>query len=117
MQDKSLWEARIAEWRASGLTSTEFCKGKDFTPGGLRNAAHLLRRVKPRRPKARPAETPARVPLARVIRVASPRTAIAARSPAPIELDFGDARVRVPPGFDPRTLAGVVDVLRGGGRR
>jgi transposase len=42
MADHETWAKRVAEWKASGLSSPAFCEGKDFTPGGLRHMAHRL---------------------------------------------------------------------------
>ena len=33
------WATRVAEWRASGQTSTDYAEGKGFSAGGLRPEA------------------------------------------------------------------------------
>ena len=38
---KNKWAARVAAWRASGLTSSEFCRNKSYKPGSLHMWAHL----------------------------------------------------------------------------
>jgi hypothetical protein len=110
MADRATWAKRVADWRASGLTSSEFCADKPFTPGGLRNAAHELRRF------ARP-EAPVRI--ARVVRLAAPlvATTSAPSTPeVPVVVELGGARVVVARGVDRDALATVLDVLaaRGG---
>ena len=99
-ETETTWAARVAEWRASGLTAPVFCKGKEFTAGGLRYWASRLRRAD----DSEPAEE---VRLARVVRSAQ-------RSPAPetaIEIEVGVARLGVRRGFDPEVLRAVLDVL------
>src|SRR6185295_2079127 len=112
MADTKLWKRRVEEWRASGLSSKEFCTGQDFTPGGLRHWAHRLRTMEGQR--ARPA--PEVVRLARVVRAAAPRVSRApAASPAgqgpPLMLEAQGVRIAVRPGFCAATLSSVLDVL------
>jgi hypothetical protein len=115
---KKTWSERVAEWRASGLTSEEFSKGRDFTAGGLRHWAYRLNKPAP----ALVAATP-RVRLARVLRgprpaVAARRSALAAVDSSPgasesaaVMLQVGQVRIAVTAGFDRGTLATVLDVL------
>jgi transposase len=102
MADEATWAKRVAEWKASGLTSPAFCAGKDFTPGGLRHMAHRLgvgRRPRP-------------VRIAKVVRLESPRRAEQpSASASAVVVELGAARVVVRPGVDRGTLAMVVDVL------
>ena len=109
MADRGTWAKRVEAWRASGLTSSEFCADKPFTPGGLRNAAHELRRAAP---------PPAAVRIARVVRLATlSATRSAPPAPeAPVVVELGGARVVVARGVDRDALATVLDVLaaRGG---
>lgn len=127
MADTRKWAKRVAAWKASGLTSEAFCRGKSFSAGGLRYWAHKLRGQqsettrKPvvrigrvlRRPVAvEVAQTPA---LGRAAE--SPVTpASTAERPAAIVVELGSARVAVRPGVDRDTLAAVIEVLgtRGG---
>lgn len=120
------WARRVAAWRASGLSSTAFCRGRGFTAGGLRHWAHRLRKqdVESRRCGSPP------VRLARVIRTpAAPSWAVpapggarrglqegaswlAARATAPsLVLEAQGVRIGIPAGFDAATLASVLDVL------
>jgi hypothetical protein len=117
MTSAMIWSERVAGWRSSGLTSTKFCEGRDFTAGGLRQWAHLLERDS----KGPRAEGGTR--LARVVRVALPTrrgragsASAAAREATPaggggLVVEYGRARVSVSVGFDRSTLAAVLDVL------
>jgi hypothetical protein len=103
-ENESRWAARVEGWRASGQTAPVFCKGKDFTPGGLRYWASRLGNVRARGQ----AEG---VRIARVVR--APQSAPATETPIVIEI--GSARLGVRRGFDPEALRTLLDVL--GGRR
>lgn len=109
MADASTWGSRVALWRASGMTSTEFCEGKEFTAGGLRHWAHRLGKTR-KREAAKP-----RVHLARVLRRPAPQPQSARSTPpradARLVVELGGARVSVLVGFDQGTLAAVLDVL------
>jgi hypothetical protein len=106
MTNDEIWAERVAEWKASGLSSSDFCKDRPFTPGGLRHAAFQLGRGAVKKP--------ASVRLARLVRVA-PRD-----TPAPtgagLMIEIGAERVAVPPGVDRPTLAAVVEVLSASAR-
>ena len=102
MADEATWAGRVAEWKASGLSSPEFCRGKDFTPGGLRHWAHRLGQT----------SGPMEVRLARVVRVSSLRSRPVTPVVVPdLVVEVGVARITVRRGFDRETLAGVLDVL------
>jgi hypothetical protein len=105
MADREMWAARVAEWKASGLSSPEFCAGKEFTAGGLRHCAYRLEGGDPpRKPRVR---------LARVVRTragANARGTSGNRDPE-IVVQIGDARLLVRPGFDRETVAALVEVL------
>src|SRR5690242_20293529 len=100
MADEATWAKRVAEWKASGLTSPAFCAGKDFTPGGLRHMAHRLgvgRRPRP-------------VRIAKVRLESSRRAEQPSAAASPLVVELGAARVVVRAGVDRGTLAMVVDV-------
>ena len=89
----------------------QYCEGKDFTAGGLRNAAHLVRAA---------AAPPVPVPVARVVRIATasamerPRREpgqVARGVEAALVLEIGETRLSVGPGFDNATLTALLDVL------
>lgn len=109
MADAAAWERRVAEWRASGLTSHAFSAGREFTAGGLRHWAYRLgktRKQTGRKPAVR---------MARVLRVPSPVAVPTADVPIVVEL--GGARVSLRAGFDRATLGAVLDVLSARGTR
>jgi len=122
MANTTLWKKRVEAWRASGLTSTAFCADKGFTAGGLRHWAHRIKKMEGDSPT--PPTEPVR--LVRVVRVSSPPRAArrrpssarpaaapaagAAREPA-LTLEVEGGRIGVAPGFDPKTLGAVLDVL------
>jgi len=115
MTDTKIWAQRVSDWRASGLASPAFCKGKPFTAGGLRHWAYRLRREVA---QAAATET---VRIGRVVRVPS---SSAPEAPAPVAaagaalvVEIGPARVTVPPGFDRAALVAVLDVLAARGGR
>jgi len=119
MADIELWRERVAAWRASGLSSTAYCVGRGFSAGGLRHWAHQIKKLDERRArKARP------VRLARVVRASSSTTMTPGRSETSVRVPEGSALVlehqgtciTVWPGYDPATLASVLEVLsrRGG---
>lgn len=112
MDNAAIWEERVAEWRSSGLSSTRYCEGKPFTPGGLRHWAYRLRQARPRKPVAM-------VRIAKVLPRAEPIAPSAQQqSPEALFVEVGAVRVAVRPGFDRATLADIVDVLAArGGRR
>ena len=105
-----MWSERVSAWRSSGMTSVEFCEGKEFTAGGLRHWAYRLRQTRPRKQAA------LAVRIAKVV----PRAAPADPAPVaaePLLVEVGGIRVTVRPGFDRPTFAAIVDVLAGRGVR
>lgn len=112
MADRAVWTKRVSEWRASGLSSTEFCRGRDFTAGGLRNAAHHIEReLRERRTR--------KVRVARVLRTSTamevarlPAPTLAPVMDNPVVVEIGGARIRVTRGFDHETLAAVLSILQ-----
>ena len=100
------WASRVQAWRASGKTAEAFVEGQGYKSATLkwhasrmRSAARLVR-------GSSPDERGDAVALARVVRVGSPRAALA--------ITVGGARIEVAPGFDPSLLYAVVACLGGG---
>jgi hypothetical protein len=99
------WSVRVAEWRASGLTSKEFCKEREYSASHLLYWSSTLRR-KGGGARQRPGRD---VALARVVRrdqresVVTPSAAIVVRTKR--------ALVEVRPGVDRTTLAAVFEAL------
>ncbi len=98
-----MWAARVAEWRASGETAPTFCKGKDFSPGGLRYWASRLR-------KPGDGVAPKEVRIAQVVRTPQPAPA----AETPILIEVGAVRLGLRRGFDPEVLRAVLYVLGAG---
>jgi len=104
MADQVAWAKRVSEWKASGLSSPAYCKGKPFTPGGLRFWAHRLGEVAGRGRTV--------VRLARVRRIqAGVRESPGEPSTEPLFVEVCSAGVAVRPGFDRSTLSGVIEIL------
>jgi hypothetical protein len=120
--NERIWAERVAEWRASGLSSEAFSRGREFTGGGLRHWAYLLRRR-----RARPAPSVEKAPpmksaavrLARVTVAAPPVAAVAAPATAGsgVVLEVGAVRLLLSPRFDRETLAAALAVLADEGAR
>lgn len=102
MADRETWAKRVAEWKASGLSSPAFCAGKEFTAGGLRHWAHRLSHGDPPHPRVR---------VARVVRMGRVGNAPAGDQRAEVYVEIGTARIAVRPGFDRETVAALVEVL------
>jgi len=92
---------RVAEWRASGQTSTAFSEGKPFTASGLRHWAHRL---------SKEPSPPRRLRMVRVERRPQAAEGAAAIADASLVVELGPARVVVRPGFDRALLAAVLEV-------
>lgn len=107
MTDREVWAERVAEWKASGLSSPAYCAGKDFTPGGLRYWAHRLAHGDGARPRVRLAKV---VPVRRRQRQEA-RPAPLGVAPDLVVVEVGGARIAVRAGFDRATLAMVLDEL------
>lgn len=103
MAKRAEWESRVASWRASGLSSNDFCKGRGYSPKSLLWWSCQLRRSE----GGKPAKT-TDVRLARVIRAPSPSSA----APA-VLIEFEGARVAVGGGASAETLRAVFEALRG----
>jgi hypothetical protein len=98
------WRARIAEWRASGMTAEEFASGRGFEGSTLRFWASRLRHMADVGSPT-PAAT---VAMARVVRTAP------GRADAGVAVVIGQARVILSAGFDAEVLREVVTALGGG---
>lgn len=102
MTKASEWEARVASWRASGLTSKEFSSRQGYSASSLLWWSSQLGRK-----RAAKSSKPSEVRLARVIR--APGTS----SPAPsVLIEFEGARVAVGAGTSAETLRAVFEALR-----
>lgn len=97
MADLAEWERRVAQWRRSGMTAAEFCRGKEF-------AASTLRWYSSRLGAELPDEGPTMIQVQRA----------PAAADAVVVVELGGAVVRVPEGTSEATLAAVFSALRGG---
>lgn len=106
MAKASEWESRVGSWKASGLTSKEFCEGRGYSPKSLLWWSCQLRA---KRVQARTKSNGVR--MARVIR----STPSAAAVTAMVLIEFEGARVAVSSGANAETLRAVFDALRSRG--
>ena len=98
-QKEQLWQRRIEQWRASGLSVRTFCARHGLATASFYNWRRVLQR--------RAADEPAFVPV-RVVADAVPTQASA------LEVVLTDGRaVRIAPGFDAATLRRLLAVLEG----
>jgi hypothetical protein len=95
----SIWEGRVAAWRASGETAAAFAHGRGYSPRTLRWWSSRLGR---------------RVDFVRL--VPTPAVSPAATAASALVVEVGGVHVRVAPGFDAALLAQVVAALRGAAR-
>jgi len=109
MADAELWKKRVADWRASGLSAAEYCKGQEFTTGPLYRWSSRLAEA------ARAEASPA-VPLVRLVRGTKPPAAEAAPRATQVIIEVQGARVLVPPGADVATVGVVLEALGVAGR-
>ena len=99
MANAATWERRVAQWRESGQTATEFSRGRGFSSKTLVWWASRLKRQ---------AEEGEQFPMARVIRGG------VERAESGVTLEVGGACIRLERGFDPVTLGAALSVLRQG---
>jgi len=121
-ETEATWVERIREWRASGLSATDFVKAKGYKASTLSWAAsQLRRRSESSAPTARGAgEVHAGARAGRPIPSSSEaprflpvRTRAAETAVAEMVVEIGAVRVRVLRGFDASLLGEVVRALGG----
>jgi hypothetical protein len=114
MEKREVWRTRVQEWQASGRTLADFCRGKGFTPSGLRYWVKRLGASAETPPEA-PAAPSKPVRIARVVR-ARPTglpasitvTAASAVSADHFVIEACAMRVLVPVGLEPARLEAVL---------
>jgi hypothetical protein len=100
------WSAAIAEWRASGLSAEEFCRRR----GLVQTTFQWWRWRLGGESAEQAAESMPELLPVRVVGSAPP---VVEAPAAMLELELSSgARLRVPEGFDARTVAGVLWALR-----
>jgi hypothetical protein len=92
---ETIWQERVAAWRASGETAEQFARGRGFAATTLRWWSSRLGR------EAAPG-------FVRLV----PQAAVPPAAGVVI-VEVGGARIQVAPGFDAGLLAQVVAALRG----
>lgn len=97
MTTRDTWKKRVAEWRASGLSSAEFAAGRGFTGSGLRHMAHRLRSE----------------PEVRLARVEVVAERVPSEAPVVVRAGAGGVRIEVTRGFSREVLAAVLNVVEG----
>ena len=113
------WARRVAQWRASGLTSTQFAAVGGYSGGALRYWASRL--AKPAAPTTAvapikstattPTATPKAAPVKKEIAMARVLARLGPSATPSITIEMAQARVAVRPGFDRATLRSVLEVL------
>lgn len=117
MENAKTWAERVEEWRASGLSAEEYCRGRGLSAGTLYRWSSRLRR------SGEAARGPGEaVRLARVVRTPARQQVARAHSggsPAAVVVEVEGARVVVAPGVEAGTVEVVLKALRaaGGGAR
>jgi transposase len=114
MADAKTWEERVADWRGSGQSAEEYCKGKGFSSGTLYRWSS---RVRPPGSAAERAQEGS-VGLVRVVRAPARSQVVSAPTSASagaVLLEVEGVRVVVPPGADAATVRVVLEALRAAG--
>lgn len=96
------WEARIADYKSSGLTMAAWCAANQCTKDQLK---YWLYKSKSRPTSGTPNSPPRFVPLAVT-------EAIQTAPPSPLVIRIGAASVELHSGFNPQLLRDVVQVLK-----
>lgn len=111
LRGRALWPSAVAAWRASGLTAPEFCRRRGLALSTFRWWRwRLSREVGPR---SESATAPSLLPV-RVVDTGGEAGGAPPPDGAPSFLEVvlpSGARLRVPAGFDERTVAGVLWAL------
>src|SRR5690242_3676328 len=107
MADIEMWKKRVEDWRASGQSAGEYCKGQQFTAGTLyRWSSRLAEAV-------RGEQAPA-MALMRLVRDTTPSAQARVESgPASVAviIEVHGTRVLVPSGADVATVGVVLEAL------
>jgi transposase-like protein len=109
---KTIWQERVASWRASGETAAKFSSRHDFAPTTLRYWASRLKRDAA---GEAPAVTAPLVRLARVVRAPSRAVDDGHRRAVVVEILDARVRVLVEAGVARATLDAVFGALGVGG--
>lgn len=103
------WSAAVGEWRTSGQSAAEFCAERGLVLSTFRWWRWRLSPVVEAAPAAAP--VPALLAVRVVEAVIEDDARLAAAEPLLELIHPSGVRLRVPPGFDERTVAGVLWAL------
>jgi hypothetical protein len=109
MADIEVWKKRVEDWRASGQSAGEYCKGQEFTAGTLYRWSSRLAEL---------ARGEGAMPLVRLVRgpqPPAPQLAEAAAQSVAVIIEVKGARVLVPPGAQVGTVGVALEALGAGG--
>jgi len=112
MADIEVWKKRVEDWRASGQSAGEYCKGQEFTAG-------TLYRWSSRLAEARRGEEAPAMPLVRLVsdtKLSAQAPVKAAAQSVAVIIEVHGTRVLVPLGADVATVGVVLEALGAGGR-
>jgi hypothetical protein len=101
-QLRQLWAARIADYRASGLTMSAWCAANQCTINQLK---YWLYKAKNMPPSPSSASSPRWVPL--TVADSQPKAPVSSA----LVVCIGQVRIELHPGFDPQLLREVVHAL------
>jgi transposase len=102
MSKETDWPARVAAWRASGMSAQEFCKQRGYSATTLYWWSSQLKRAGVLAQRDEP------MPLVRIVRKSETR---AAAKSSPIFVHVGNARIEVSADVDRSTLSVVLEAL------
>ncbi len=97
---EAAWSERVAAWRASGVSASQFASDQGLVVSTLRYWATRL----------------SNTPKPQFLRLVTKRAAAPTPSVAELVVEVGAARIRVAAGFDAALLSDVVHALKGGAR-
>ena len=112
MADIEVWKKRVEDWRASGQSAGEYCKGQEFTAG-------TLYRWSSRLAEAAREGVEGAIPLVRLVRgpqPQAPQPVEAAAQSVAVIIEVQGARVLVPPGAQVATVGVALEALGACGR-
>jgi hypothetical protein len=97
---EAAWSERIAAWRASGVSASQFAHDQGLAVSTLRYWATRL----------------SKAPKPHFLRLVTKPPAAPTPSPSELVVEIGAARIRVSSGFDAALLSDVVHAIHGGAR-
>jgi hypothetical protein len=110
MSEVTLWKRRVREWQASGQSALAYARGRGWAAAELRRWGQRLGE-----PTTEVGTNSS--PVMKAVVVAPDDRPASCEPPVCLVVAVAGGCVTVPPGFDARTLAEVLDVLESRGRR